>query len=428
MIALLFITLFVMIFLGMDLMLVLLFSCSLVIITSNLFYGSTIPYDVISQYVSGGIDSFTFTAIPLFILAGEIMNRGGITDKLIDFSNNLVGHIRGSIGQSSILLNMFMAGVSGSAVADTTATGSVMIPAMKKEGYPPEKAAAIISGSGTIGPVIPPSIPFIILGGIAEISVGKLFLAGLVPGVLMGLFMMLYVFFYAKKINLPKRDRASFQGIFQTTRKAILPLGLPIIILGSIITGIASPTESAVLGVLYALVISTFFYKTINLKSLYKVLLEASLSSGLIMLIIGAGNLFGWVATYNSIGSLLEGILLSISSSTSVVLFIIVLMLIVMGCVIEVNPIILLVTPILYPIILDLGVDPIQFGAIMIITLMTALLTPPVGLSLFITSSIAQVPILSVARAAIPFWLIIAFVVVLVVLIPPLTLFLPSLL
>ncbi|HLQ83200.1 MAG TPA: TRAP transporter large permease [Pseudogracilibacillus sp.] len=428
MIALLFISLFVMIFLGMDLMLVLLFSCALVIVSSNIFYGSTIPYDVISQYVYGGIDSFTFTAIPLFILAGEIMNRGGITDKLIDFSNKLVGHIRGSIGQSSILLNMFMAGVSGSAVADTTATGSVMIPAMKKEGYPPEKAAAIIAGSGTIGPVIPPSIPFIILGGIAEISVGKLFLAGLIPGVIMGLFMMLYVYFYAKKINLPKRDKASFKEVLNTTKRAILPLGLPIIILGSIITGLASPTESAVLGVLYALIVSTFVYRSINLKSLYHVLLEASLSSGLIMLIIGAGNLFGWVATYNSIGSLLEGILLSISSSMYVVLFIIVIMLIVMGCVIEVNPIILLVTPILYPIIIDLGVDPIHFGAIMIITLMTALLTPPVGLSLFITSSIAQVPILSVARAAIPFWLIIVCVVVLVVLIPPLTLFLPSLL
>jgi|SRR5690625_4717796 len=417
-----------MIFLGMDLMLVLLFSCSLVIVSSNLFYGTTIPYDVISQYVYGGVNSFTFTAIPLFILAGEVMNRGGITGKLIDFSNKLVGHIRGSVGQSSILLNMFMAGVSGSAVADTTATGSVMIPAMKKEGYPPEKAAAIIAGSGTIGPVIPPSIPFIILGGIAEISVGKLFLAGLVPGVIMGLFMMIYVFFYAKRINLPKREKSSIKEILQATKRAILPLGLPIIILGSIITGIASPTESAVLGVLYALIVSIFVYKSINLKNLYNVLLEASLSSGLIMLIIGAGNLFGWVATYNSIGSLLEGMLLGISSSTYVVLFIIILMLIVMGCVIEVNPIILLVTPILFPIVIDLGVDPIHFGAIMVITLMTALLTPPVGLSLFITSSIAQVPILSVAKAAIPFWLIIVFVVILVVLIPPLTLFLPSLL
>lgn len=409
-------------------MLVLLFSCSLVIVSSNLFYGTTIPYDVISQYVYGGIDSFTFTAIPLFILAGEIMNKGGITDKLIDLSNKLVGHIRGSIGQSSILLNMFMAGVSGSAVADTTATGSVMISAMKKEGYPPEKAAAIIAGSGTIGPVIPPSIPFIILGGIAEISVGKLFLAGLVPGVLMGGFMMVYVFFYAKRINLPKQDKASFKDIVQTIKRAILPLGLPIIILGSIITGIASPTESAVLGVLYALIVSIFIYRSINIKTLYTILLDAALSSGLIMLIIGAGNLFGWVATYNSIGSLLEGILLGISSSTYVVLFSIVIMLIIMGCVIEVNPIILLVTPILYPIIIDLGVDPIHFGAIMVITLMTALLTPPVGLSLFITSSIAQVPILSVARAAIPFWLIIVFVAVLVILIPPLTLFLPSLL
>lgn len=424
----LFLSMFLLVFLGMDLMLVLIFSCTLVIGASNGLYGAMIPIEVVPQYMFGGIDSFTFTAIPLFILAGEIMNRGGITEKLIDFSNKIVGHFHGGLAQTSVVLNTVMAGMSGSAVADCTATGSVLIPAMKKQGYSAEKSAAVIASASTIAPIVPPSIPFIVLGGLAEISVGKLFLAGIIPGVMMALSMMIYLYFYAKAKKIPRAKKSETREILGATKHAILPIGMPVIILGSIMTGVASPTESAVLGVIYALIVCGFIYKSLSLKSLYDVFLQAGISSGIIMLIIGAGRLFGWLATFNNIGDLFGRFLLDISTNPIIVMLIIILMLLILGCVLEVTPIILLVTPILFPIITDLGIDPIQFGTIMVTALMIGLLTPPIGLHLFITSAIAEVPIMGVVRAVIPFWLLILAVVILITLIPQLTLFLPNLL
>jgi len=421
------ISLFVMVFLGMDLMLVLIFSSAVVLASSNLLYGSGIPWEVITQHMYSGIDTFTFTAIPLFVLAGELMSKGGITDRLINLSHSVVGHLRGSLGHTSVLLNMLMAGVSGSAVADATATGSIMIPAMKKDGYPPEKSAAIIAGSATIGPVIPPGITFIVLGGVAEISVGALFLSGIIPGILLGLAMMVHISMYAKKHDFPTHKRESFKNILRSFKAAILPLILPVIILGSIILGIASPTESAALGVLYALILCLFVYKSLNLKKIFEAFLDSILSSGLIMLIVGAGSAFGWIATYNNIDNLFKSIILDVSTSPIIVMFIIVFLLLILGTVIEVNPIILLVTPIIYPILPELGIDPIHFGSIMVITLTTALITPPVGINLFITSAIAEVPILSVAKAVIPFWVIIMGVVSLMIIFPQIALFIPNL-
>src|SRR5699024_4619031 len=360
MILLMLISLFTMVFMGMDLMLVLIFCSAIVLTSSNVFYGAALPLDVITQHMYSGINTFTFTAIPLFILAGEIMNKGGITDKLIDLSNSVVGHLRGSLGHSSVFLNMLMAGVSGSAVADTTATGSIMIPAMKKEGYSSEKSAAIIAGSATIGPIIPPGITFIVLGGVAEISVGALFLSGIIPGIILGFAMMLHVYWYAKKHDFPTHERESFKEIIKSVKGAVLPLILPIIILGSIILGIASPTESAALGVLYALFLWIFVYKSLNVRKIFGIFVQSYISSGLIMLIIGAGSAFGWVATYNNIDNLFKSVILDISNNPIIVMYIVVLLLLILGTVIEVNPIILLVTPIIFPALPELGIDPIH--------------------------------------------------------------------
>ncbi|MCM3569360.1 TRAP transporter large permease [Neobacillus mesonae] len=428
MLSILFISMFILIFLGMDLMLVLVLSCVFVIGSANFFQDAMIPIEVVPQYMFGGVDSFAFTAIPLFILAGEIMNRGGITGRLVEFSNKIVGHWHGGLAQSSVALNTVMAGISGSAVADCSATGSVLIPAMKSQGYSAEKSAAIIASASTIGPIIPPSIPFIVLGGLAEISVGKLFLAGVIPGVLMAASMMVYLYFYAKSNGLSRMPKSSFKEKMSATKNAILPLGMPVLILGSIITGLASPTESAVLGVLYALIVCGLIYRTLTFKVLYDIFLQAGLASGMIMLMIAAGRLFGWTATFNNIGDLFGDFILNISTNPTIVMFIIIFMLLLLGCVLEVTPIILLVTPILFPIVLSLGVDPIQFGTIMVVSLMIGLLTPPIGLHLFITSAIADVPIMSVARAAIPFWLLILGVIILITLVPSLTLFIPNLL
>lgn len=251
MLALLLISMFLLVLLGMDIVFVLYTSCILVITVSHVVGDFPIAFEVIAQYSYGGVDTFSFTAIPLFILAGEIMNRGGITDRLVEFSSKIVGHIHGGIAQVGVALNMVMAGSSGSAVADCAATGSVLIPSMKKEGYSPEKSAAIIATASTVGPIIPPSIPMIIIGGMAGISIGKLFIAGIIPGIMMGVSIMIYLYFYAKRKKMKPYPRAPFREQLQATKFAILPLGMPFLIIGTIMTGVVSPTESAVIGVLY---------------------------------------------------------------------------------------------------------------------------------------------------------------------------------
>jgi C4-dicarboxylate transporter DctM subunit len=413
--------------LGMDIAFVLMVSTVLVIGLTHVVGDLTIPFEVVPQHLFAGVDSFSFTAIPLFILAGEIMNRGGITDKLLEFAQKLVGHIRGGVAQSGVILNMIMSGVSGSAVADCAATGSVLIPAMKKDGYSPEKSAAIIASASTMGPVIPPSIPMIIIGSLAGVSVGKLFLAGVIPGLLMGLSLMVYIYFYAKKKGMQKREKAKLGDRFRATKNAALALGMPFIILGSILFGIASPTESAVIGVLYALILTLFVYKTINFKSLYEVLLNAAISTGAIMITVAAGVIYGWVATFLNLGDYIQGFLLSISDNKYVILLAVNVLLLLMGMVLEAIPIILLMVPILFPILTGMGIDPIHFSIIMIINLMMGLIHPPLGLHLFITSAIAKVSITRVAFASIPFMIVLLLVLIVVTYIPQISLFLPNL-
>lgn len=412
--------------LGMDIAFVLMVSTVIVIGVSHLG-DSLIPVAVVPQYLFGGVNSFSFTAIPLFILAGEIMNYGGITDRLVQFSQRMVGHIRGGVAQTGVALNVFMSGVSGSAVADCAATGSVLIPAMKKDGYSAEKSAAVIASASTIGPVFPPSIPMIIIGSLAGISVGKLFLAGMIPGLMMGIALMIYIYFYAKRKNMPKRERATLKEQWKATKSAALALGMPVLIIWSIMSGIVSPTESAVLGVLYALIITMFIYKTVSIKSLYQVLLQSVISTGSIMIAVAGGVLYGWLATYLGIGDTIQEFLYSISDNKYVLLLVINIILLVLGMVLEAIPIILLMVPILYPMLTQMGVDPIHFSVIIVVNLMIGLVTPPIGLHLFITSSIAKVPMSGVMKASLPFMGVLIVVLLLVTFIPQISLFLPNL-
>lgn len=428
MLALLFIFLFVFILLGMDIAFVLILSPILVILLTNIQSDFPIPFEVIAQYLYGGADSFSLTAIPLFILAGELMNQGGITNRLVDFAKKIVGYIHGGIAQAAVLLNIIMAGISGSAVADATATGSVLIPAMKKDGYSPEKSAAIIASASTIGPVIPPSIPLIIIGSMTGISIGQLFLAGIIPGLIMGISLMIYLYFYAKRAGIKRHDRLPIKQQMRATRKALLPLGMPIIIIGSIVTGVASPTESAMMGVLYSFIVSKFVYRELSFKSLIQSLKEASIASGTIMLTIAGGVLFGWIATYYNIGDVVSNLLFSVSSSPIVILLMINLILLILGMVLETIPIILLMSPILFPIASTIGIDPIHMAIIITINLMIGLITPPIGLHLFITAAIARVPIASVIRASIPFFIVLLVVLILITFVPQLSLFIPILL
>lgn len=427
-VAILFLSMFTLTILGMDIAFVLMVSSVLVIAITHVFGDLAIPFDVVPQHLFGGVNSFSYTAIPLFILAGEIMNRGGITDRLVEFSQKIVGHIRGGVAQSGVILNLIMSGISGSAVADCAATGSVLIPAMQKDGYTPERSAAVIASASTIGPVFPPSIPMIIIGSLAGLSVGKLFLAGVIPGLLMGLALMIYIYIHAKKENMPKRDKATMKQRWIATKSAILPLGMPILILWTIMSGIASPTESAVMSVLYAFILTVIVYRTIPIKEFYEVLLQSVISTGSIMLTVAGGVIYGWLATFLGIGAEISDFLSNISDNKYVLLLIINVILLLLGMVLEVIPIILLMVPILYPLLTGMGIDPIHFSVIVVVNLMIGLIHPPIGLHLFITSSIAKVPMYGVVKATLPFLGVLLIVLLLVTFVPQLSMFLPNLL
>jgi len=425
---LLFVLLFVLIFLGMEIAFVLMVSPIIIIALTNITSNVPIPFEVIPQHLYGGADSFSFTAIPLFILAGEIMNRGGLTLRLVEFAKKIVGFIKGGIGQVAVVINILMAGLSGSSVADCTATGSILIPAMKKEGYTSQKSAAIISAASTIGPVIPPSIPLIIIGANAGISVATLFIAGIIPGLIMGLALMIFIFLTANKDNIERIDRPPLKEQVKAVKPALLPLGMPVMIIGSIGLGIASPTEAAVLGVVYALIVTGLIYKDLSLSGLFVAMKEVATSTGTLMFTIAAGILFGWLATYLNIGGILNDFLLSISTNPVVILLLINIILLLLGMVLETIPIILLMVPVLFPIAANIGVDPTHLSIILLVNLMIGLITPPIGLHLFITASIARTSIVNVIKSAAPLIVILLIVLGLITYVPQISLFLPTLL
>ncbi len=380
------------------------------------------------QRVFAGIDQFPLLAIPFFILAGDIMNYGSITVRLVDFANMLVGRFKGGLAHVNILSSIFFAGLSGSAVADISALGSMLIPAMEKDGYKRDFAAAVTAASSIIGPVIPPSIIMIVYAYIMGVSVGGLFAAGFVPGVLMGVALMIVVAVMAKKHNLPKREiKLTTKEKISITRKSIFPLLTPVIILGGILSGAVTPTEAAVLAVLYALGLS-FVQKEIKIKDLPKIFLRSGISSASILLVIGSAALFGWVLTISQAPQKLGVLILSMTDSPYVFLICVNLLLFFAGMFLDAGPAILILGPILGPTVLEFGIDPIHFACVMCLNLSIGLATPPFGLVLFATSTIGKVPIGRLVKAMFPFWLVQIFVILLVTYIPAISLTLPRLL
>jgi tripartite ATP-independent transporter DctM subunit len=391
------------------------------------FIGFPIKFTVLPVQMLDGVNNFSLVAIPLFILAGEIMNRGTITSRLVLFASSLVGSLRGGLAHTCIVVNMIMAGMSGSAIADCAATGAVLIPAMKEDKYSPGFAAAVVASASTIGPIIPPSIPMVIIGSIAGVSVGRLFIGGIIPGIMMGVALMIYAALYARRVQLPKHPRVTFKEFCKSAKGAILPLGMPGVILGGIMSGLVTPTESAVLGVLYSLVITVFVYRSIRVKELYDILIAAGVGSMAVLFTVAAGVLFGWIATAEHLGPRLLDLMLSISQDRFHILIMINILLLVLGMIMEVIPIILLFTPILWPIITRLGIDPVFFGVVMTLNLMIGLLNPPIGLNLYISSTIAKVPVETVVKNVWPFTLFLIAVLFVLVLYPPLVTWLPNL-
>lgn len=386
-----------------------------------------IPLTTIVTRMAGSLNSFTIMAVPFFILAGQLMNHCGLTERLVRFTRVLVGHFRGGLAQVNIVASIIFAGMSGSAVADAGGLGSVLIPAMEQDGYDTDLAAAVTAASCTIGPIIPPSIPMVLYGVIAEVSIGRLFLGGFIPGLLMGLTMMLLVRFEHHRRDLPVHSRASFKDFKEHSGAAIIALLMPIIIIGGIISGYFTPTEAAVIATLYALFIGIAVLRTMNIPALIKVFIDGMLISGGILFIVAAAGIFGWILSREGITWQMMGIIQSWDLSPIMLLLFLNVLLLLIGCFIEPLSALVILTPVLHPLIISVGINPIHFGVIMVMNLMIGLVTPPMGLALYVVTDISDVRFEKVVQSILPFYIPLIITLLLVTLFPQLVLFLPNL-
>jgi tripartite ATP-independent transporter DctM subunit len=386
-----------------------------------------IPLSIVPQKMFAGLNSFVLLCIPGFILAGNLMNAGGITERIIGFTNNFVGHIRGGLGLANVGSSMGFAGISGTALADTASIGAVMIPAMKKEGYDADFSAAVTSSSSTVGPIIPPSLPMIIVGTLASVSIGDLFLAGAVPGVLLGISLMAVTYVISVKRNYPKGERQPIGVIAKSFTGAFWALLMTFVILFGILGGYFTPTEASIVAVVYALVVGMFVYKELKLKDLPKILLDSMVNTASIMFLVGFANLFGWILVSEQIPILVADSILGISENPIVVILLINLLLLFVGTFMETIAALVILFPVLLPVATSVGMDPVHFGVMMVLNLVIGLSTPPVGVCLFVASSIGKVSIGKTSKALLPFLGASLVVLLLVAFIPEITLFLPSL-
>jgi C4-dicarboxylate transporter DctM subunit len=361
------------------------------------------PLTLVAQRIFTGMDNMVLMAIPFFILAGNIMSRGGMTHQLVTFCKVLVGWLRGGLAYINVVISMIFAGITGAAVADTSAIGSILIPAMQREGYDTDFSAAVTATSSTIGPVIPPSIPFIIYGVLGEVSIASLFLAGIVPGVLLGVFMMAVVAYYARVRNYPKETLPTLKEALKSFYEAALVLIMPLIILGGILTGIFTPTESACIAVFYALFIGIVVHRSIKLKDLPKILIDTAATSSLVMLVIGMASIFSWVLASEQVPQMVTEAILSLTDSRIIILLLMNLVLLIVGTFMETAASLIILTPVLLPLMVSIGIDPLHFGVILVLNLVIGLTTPPVGVCLFIACSIANTRLELVSRAIVPF-------------------------
>ncbi|MEM9796837.1 MAG: TRAP transporter large permease [Pseudomonadota bacterium] len=374
-----------------------------------------------------GMDSFPLMAIPFFMLAGEMMNRGGITLRLVEFSQACVGHFRAGLAQVNILSSMLFAGLSGSAVADTSALGSMLIPAMEKEGYKRKFAAAVTAASSVIGPIIPPSGIMIIYAYVMEESVAALFLAGIVPGILVGAGLMVVANLLARRSDdfPPLKPRATWGEKGQASLKAFFPLLTPVIILGGILGGAFTPTEASAIAVAYAFLVSLFILRSMTLKDLPDVLLRAAIASSVVLLLVGAAMSFKTVVALSHAPEALAAFILSLSENPLILLLLINLLLFIVGMFLDAGPAIIILGPILGPIFTSLGVDPVHFAIIMSVNLTVGLATPPMGLVLFVASSVSGERVETIAKAILPFLAVEVFVIFLITYIPAISLAVP---
>ncbi len=391
------------------------------------FLTSGISPTLLIQTTFAGMASFPLLAIPLFILAGNLMNEGGITDDLVGFSRQLVGHISGGLGLTTIVACAIFASISGSAVATAAAIGTVMFPAMRRAGYDDEVSSAVTATASCMGPILPPSIPFIIYGVIAQVSIGALFIAGIIPGLLLGGCLMIYMLFVARRDGYPREPRASMRNIFTGTLRALPSLVMPLIIIGGIWGGVFTPTEAAGIAVVYAFMVGFFVYRRLKLSRLYRLLLTSGVEAAVVMLLLGLSEPFAWVVAVEQVPMKVMESLVHLSSSPYVFLILVNILLLIIGIPLETAPALAIVTPVLVPIAERMGIDPLHFGVIVCFNLVLGLITPPVGGVLFSVCGITGLSLERLSRAIwIPF-LIAVGVLLIVTFVPALSTFLPRL-
>ncbi|HEX6980671.1 MAG TPA: TRAP transporter large permease [Alphaproteobacteria bacterium] len=387
-----------------------------------------LPLTVLPQTMFSGMDSFVLLCIPGFILAGNLMNGGGITDRIIRFANALVGSIRGGLGLTSIFGAMIFAGISGTAVAEAASIGSVMIPGMRRAGYPVSFAAALIAAASTVGPIIPPSVPMIIVGTLTGISVGRMFIAGAVPGILLGLGMMLTCYLIAVRNGYPREPWKGFRELTRSFGGAVWALLMTFLILFGIVGGFFTPTEAAIVAALYAFVIGLFVYRGFTLKDLPKLLIDSAVSSAAIILIVGFAASFGWILTSERIPQTIAEAVLSITDNKYVVILLINILLLIVGMFMETIAALIILFPPLLAVATQVGIDPVHFATFAVLNLMIGLTTPPVGVCLFVCANIAKISLVDITRAVLPFLAANVTVLMLVSYFPALSLWLPNLL
>ncbi|MEO1193807.1 MAG: TRAP transporter large permease [Pseudomonadota bacterium] len=387
-----------------------------------------IPLTVVPQRFISGIDSFAFMAIPFFLLVGELMNTAGITQRIINLSNALVGHIAGGLAQVNVVSSMFFGGISGSSTADTASIGSILIPAMVKEKYDPEFAVALTATSSCCGPLIPPSIGLILYGVIANVSITKLFLAGYIPGLMLGVGLLLTSYIISKRRGYKTHPRASLGEIARAFSRSVWAAALPFLIIGGLLSGVFTVTEAAGVAVVYTLVVGLFIYRELAPRDLIPIFQRAMVKCGVMMTIAASALIFAWVLTILEVPQQLASAILAVSENKYVILLLLNVFFLFIGTFMEPKASLLILMPVLLPVLPDLGIDPIHFGIIIIFNNCIGLITPPIGLVLNLAAKIGNVPIDKASKASLPFLGTMLVILMIITYLPDLILWLPNML
>lgn len=383
-----------------------------------------ISIDVFSRTVFSGIDSFVLMAIPFFVFAGDLMLAGGTAKRLVDFAKKLVGWSTGGLPIAGVLSSMLFASLSGSSPATVAAIGGVMIPSLKNDGYTQKFSIGLMTAAGTLGIIIPPSITLLVYGSSAEVSIGDLFIAGIIPGIFIGIVLIIFSYIVAKKEGHKPDGRASLKEVWQSFKSAVWGIMLPIIVLGGIYVGIFTPTEAAAIAIIYSLVIGLFVYKEINMMTLFKVTKKSVITSSMIMLVIACSNVFSWYLTYEQIPANLASYLLEYANTQVTFLLLVVFILLIVGMFMDTSAAVLIFVPLFLPMVYQLGIEPIHFGIIMIVVLSIGMITPPFGLNLFVATGISDTSLTEVIKATFPFIILLTLTALVIVFVPQLSLFL----